>query len=282
MDRARSIFRRKVGVVMENVLPVLAERSEVRIVEVDGQPVVTARDLARALGYQKERAILNLVNRNKESFTDRDTFVIKLMTNPQGGDPYVRVFTKRGALKVCMKSNQPRAVMVQEILIDLYEAVERGNLVPVQQLSQLIVQQGQVVAQSLQLMQAVQKEIRGQGQLLSAMQGQMEVVVQAVVTLLQRAAAARCTIPVPEAGPGEDLRVTLQVKRQKSAKSGRRSVSKLEKLGVADLVTRLLGKGYSYQEIGEVLKAQGISVGKSSIARFAKNRILDGFGPGVI
>lgn len=280
MDRARSIFRRKAGVVMENVLPVLAERSEVRIVEVDGQPVVTARDLARALGYSQERNLHNLYYRNKASFTDRDAGIVKL-TTPSGEQP-VLYFTKRGALKVCMKSNQPRAVMVQEILIDLYEAVERGNLVPVQQLSQLIVQQGQVVAQSLQLMQAVQKEIRGQGQLLSAMQGQMEVVVQAVVTLLQRAAAARCTIPVPEAGPGEDLRVTLQVKRQKSAKSGRRSVSKLERLGVADLVTRLLGKGYSYQEIGEVLKAQGISVGKSSIARFAKNRILDGFGPGVI
>jgi prophage antirepressor-like protein len=141
------------------VLPVLAEKDEVQIVEVDGQPVVTARALGRALGYanpdkaiskiymrnrdsftERDTFVIDLRGvhpqpggepRNKESFTDRDTFVIKLMTNPQGGDPHVRVFTKRGALKVCMKSNQPRAVQVQEMLIDLFEMVERGGLASV-------------------------------------------------------------------------------------------------------------------------------------------------------
>jgi len=144
---------------------VLAQREDMRIVEVDGQPVVTARDLARALGYAKDNAVAKIYDRNRNSFTDRDsflvdmrrfvpklgmnqfgvnlgtnphevftdrdTFIINLMMNPQGGDPYVRVLTKRGALKVCMKSNQPKAVMVQEALIDLYEQVERGELVSV-------------------------------------------------------------------------------------------------------------------------------------------------------
>jgi len=121
-----------------DMLPVLAQRNDMRIVEVDGQPVVTARDLARALGYSKDDAVVKIYARNMGSFTDRDSFVVdmrrftpKLGVNPQGGDPHIRMFTKRGALKVCMKSNQPRAVAVQEALIDLYEQVERGQLVSV-------------------------------------------------------------------------------------------------------------------------------------------------------
>jgi len=124
--------------VGQDLLPVLAQKNDMRIVEVEGQPVVTARDLARALGYSREDAISRLYKRNETSFTDRDTFEIdlrrfnvNLTVNLQGGDPHVRVFTKRGALKICMKSNQPRAVMVQEALIDLYEQVERGQLVSV-------------------------------------------------------------------------------------------------------------------------------------------------------
>lgn len=126
------------------LLPVLAQEGELSVVSIDGQPVVTARVLARALGYSREDAISRLYKRNETSFTDRDTFEIdlrrfnvNLTVNPQGGDPHVRVFTKRGALKVCMKSNQPKAVMVQEMLIDLYEAVESRRLVPVEALQEV-------------------------------------------------------------------------------------------------------------------------------------------------
>lgn len=122
-----------------NLMPVLAQREDMRIIEVDGQPVVTARDLATALGYKHvDKAVANIYQRDIESFTEKDTFLIdirrfdlNMRVNPQGGDPHVRVFTKRGALKICMKSNQPRAVAVQEALIDLYEQVERGDLVSV-------------------------------------------------------------------------------------------------------------------------------------------------------
>ncbi len=132
------------GCGREEVLPVLAQEGELAVVSVDGQPVVTARALARALGYSREDAISRLYKRNEASFTERDTFEIdlrrfnvNLTVNPQGGDPYVRVFTKRGALKICMKSNQPKAVMVQEMLIDLYEAVESRRLIPVEALQEV-------------------------------------------------------------------------------------------------------------------------------------------------
>ncbi|ACV64876.1 prophage antirepressor [Desulfofarcimen acetoxidans DSM 771] len=135
----------------QDLLPVLAHRENMRIVEVDGQPVVTARDLARALEYSKDNAVAKIYDRNRDSFTNRDSFVVdmrkfvpkmgmnqvnnenrfdvNLTVNPQGGDPHIRVFTKRGALKICMKSNQPKAVAVQDALINLYEQVERGELV---------------------------------------------------------------------------------------------------------------------------------------------------------
>jgi prophage antirepressor-like protein len=123
---------------MENVLPVLAQQNDMRIVEVDGQPVVMARDLARALEYKDQDAVGRLYRRNQESFNGRDTFevdmrrfTVNLTVNPRGGDPHIRVFTKRGALKICMKSNQPRAVAVQEALLDLYEQVERIGLTPI-------------------------------------------------------------------------------------------------------------------------------------------------------
>ena len=119
----------------QGLLPVLAQREDMRIVEVDGQPVVTARDMARALEYADERSVHRIYNRNKDSFRERghqfdspyDTGVVNLTT--PSGDQMIRYFTKRGALKVCMKSNQPKAVAVQEALIDLYEQVERGELV---------------------------------------------------------------------------------------------------------------------------------------------------------
>lgn len=136
--------------MQSNLMPILAHRDDMRIVEVDGQPVVTARDLARALGYLKDNAVAKIYDRNRDSFSERDSFIVDtrmfvpnmgmnhynqftpiLGANPQGGDPHIRVFTKRGALKVIMKSNQPRAVAVQEALIDLYEQVERGDLVSV-------------------------------------------------------------------------------------------------------------------------------------------------------
>lgn len=127
------------------LLPVLAQDGELAVVSVEGQPVVTASGLAKVLGYKMENAVAKIYNRNEESFTEQDTFEINLKqfipnlgTNSQGGDPHVRVFTKRGALKICMKSNQPRAIQVQEMLLDLYEAVESRRLVPVEALQEVM------------------------------------------------------------------------------------------------------------------------------------------------
>ena len=148
-----------------NTLPILIQNSKgMALVEVDGQAVITAKNMAEGLEYKNEKAIHVIITRNKESFRDAGVFdmtrghQIDAPCDPTGGfqaeTPLagfdtalvrmfvrgrsdgsgdgvqdVRVFTKRGALKVCMKSNQRRAVMVQEMLIDLYEKVEAGMLI---------------------------------------------------------------------------------------------------------------------------------------------------------
>ncbi len=135
------------------MLPILVQNKRLSLVEVDGQAVVTAADLAKGLEYKNERSVRNIFARNKDSFHDFgvydmtrghqidatlpktcDTALVRMLTPSAddghgGGLQDVRVFTKRGALKICMKSNQPKAVRVQDALIDLYEQVESGQLI---------------------------------------------------------------------------------------------------------------------------------------------------------
>lgn len=137
-----------------NNLPVLVKNSiGMELVEVDGQAVITAKNMADSLDYENENAIHVIFSRNKESFKDGgicdlvrgfqsespclkpcDTLLVRMLTPGRsdgqggGGLQEVRVFTKRGSLKICMKSNQPKAVIVQDMLIDLYEKVESGQL----------------------------------------------------------------------------------------------------------------------------------------------------------
>lgn len=148
-----------------NSFPVLAQNAGgMALVEVDGQAVVTASDLAKGLEYKNERSVRNIFIRNKASFRDfgvldmtrghhidapleltpkTDTALVRINTPSAadghgGGLQEVRVFTKRGALKICMKSNQPKAVQVQDMLLDLFEKVESGQLVGLERFSRVL------------------------------------------------------------------------------------------------------------------------------------------------
>jgi hypothetical protein len=145
-------------------LPVLARNLKgLEVVEAGGVAVVTSQNLAKSLGYRKENAVTKIYNRDKESFKDGgvfdlsgrgcqfgspfsekfDTALVRLYTPSAadgrgGGIQEVRVFTKRGAMKVCMKSNQPKAVMVQDMLLDLYEQVENGQLMGAERFGRML------------------------------------------------------------------------------------------------------------------------------------------------
>lgn len=160
--------------------------------------MVTARDLARALEYNHiDKAVANIYQRNVESFTERDSFLIdirrfdlNMRVNPQGGDPHIRVFTKRGALKICMKSNQPRAVAVQEILIDLYEQLERTGLTSTV-ITKVLEQQVQAlnaVQTEIQKL-AVQTEIQGLSEKITGLQVPLAAITESVTLLSHQLAS---------------------------------------------------------------------------------------------
>ena len=63
-----------------SLLPTKLTFGETSLAVVDrhGEPWLTARDLAKALGYQDESAVLRIYARNQEEFTDEMTCTVKL------------------------------------------------------------------------------------------------------------------------------------------------------------------------------------------------------------
>lgn len=274
---------------MVNVLPVLAEIGDVRIVDAgDQQPVVTARDLARALGYRQEWAVHNLYNRNKESFAERDVGVIKMMT--PSGEQWVRYFTKRGALKVCMKSNQPKAIQVQELLIDLFEQVERGRLVPVQQfnaLAQQVDRLAQQLEQATNILTSLVVDLTTVRQSVTKIAAAQDSIQQQLTWLNQKAHYQPAGF-VPQEPPETELarqmlllatsllqqpKPRLDVSAdQELLKNGKRYLHKIEKMGAEEVVLELRKAGLTMHKIAEILtKASGQQVSAMAVCRFLKN-----------
>ena len=78
----------------------------------NGQPWFTAAVVGRELGYTKANArigVANLYNRHRDEFSDSDTGVIKLITNPLGGNPSTRIFSLSGIMLLGFFSNTDRA-----------------------------------------------------------------------------------------------------------------------------------------------------------------------------
>lgn len=251
--------------MIENMLPVLAEQAEVRIVQVDGQPAVTARDLARALGYKNDAAVRVIYHRNKDSFKERgvrsqidstlkrdphseatfDTGEFQIET--PSGNQRIRYFTKRGALKVCMKSNQPKAVRVQEMLIDLFEAVERREMVPVRGLAELVERQAALLEQQAAALDRIARWAQDVDRRLSRLEcGCLP------------AAPAAVKPPVPE----------------EIFNGGRLKHFKIERLGLESLVRSLVAEHRTAEEIVRLIfETRGVNVGKSSVHRYIQGRL---------
>lgn len=84
----------------------------IQIIDHNGQRWITAEQAGLALGYNEANArigISNLYSRNKDEFTEADTFVINLITNPQGGNPNTRIFSATGCQLLGFFSNTKRA-----------------------------------------------------------------------------------------------------------------------------------------------------------------------------
>lgn len=84
----------------------------VSIIDHDGKRWLTAEQVGICLGYGQDNArkgISLLFNRHADEFADADTFVVKLTTNPQGGNPNTRIFSASGCIKLGFFANTARA-----------------------------------------------------------------------------------------------------------------------------------------------------------------------------
>jgi len=92
--------------------PAVFHGQSVTLIHHAGRRWLTAEQIGLCLGYAHDKArisISNLYNRHADEFTPEDTGVIKLMTNPQGGNPTTRIFSHTGCIKLGFFAATPKA-----------------------------------------------------------------------------------------------------------------------------------------------------------------------------
>ncbi len=91
------------------------------IIDRDGVPYLSARDLARALGYADERSVLRIYARRADEFTKQMTTVVNLTTVT--GDKPTRLFSPRGCHLVAMFARTSVAPAFRRWVLDVLEVL---------------------------------------------------------------------------------------------------------------------------------------------------------------
>ncbi len=84
----------------------------VSILDYAGKRWLTAEEVGRCLGYDEANmraGIGKLYSRHADEFTEADTFIVKLTTNPMGGNPNTRIFSATGCIKLGFFAHTPTA-----------------------------------------------------------------------------------------------------------------------------------------------------------------------------
>ncbi|UIT37700.1 hypothetical protein LZ757_05740 [Xylella fastidiosa subsp. morus] len=89
------------------------------IIDRDGTPYLSARDLARALGYADERSVLRIYARRAGEFTYQMSTVVNLTTVT--GDKPTRLFSPRGCHMVSMFARTSVAAAFRRWVLDVLE-----------------------------------------------------------------------------------------------------------------------------------------------------------------
>jgi len=97
------------------------------IIDRHGEPWLSARELARALGYADERGVLRIYSRNQEEFTDEMTCVVNLTPQAKDQRRDIRVFSPRGCHLIAMLSRTDRAKAFRRWVLDVLEAHISGS-----------------------------------------------------------------------------------------------------------------------------------------------------------
>ncbi|MDD0937162.1 phage antirepressor protein, partial [Xylella fastidiosa subsp. multiplex] len=87
----------------------------------DGTPYLSARDLARALGYADERSVLRIYARRAGEFTYQMSTVVNLTTVT--GDKPTRLFSPRGCHLVAMFARTSVAAAFRRWVLDVLEVL---------------------------------------------------------------------------------------------------------------------------------------------------------------
>ncbi|MFE8346320.1 MAG: Bro-N domain-containing protein [Xylella fastidiosa subsp. multiplex] len=91
------------------------------IIDRDGMPYLSARDLARALGYADERSVLRIYARRAGEFTYQMSTVVNLTTVT--GDKPTRLFSPRGCHLVAMFARTSVAAAFRRWVLDVLEVL---------------------------------------------------------------------------------------------------------------------------------------------------------------
>ncbi|KAJ4854061.1 Bro-N domain-containing protein [Xylella fastidiosa subsp. multiplex] len=91
------------------------------IIDRDGTPYLSARELARALGYADERSVLRIYARRTDEFTEQMTTVVNLTTVT--GDKPTRLFSPRGCHLVAMFARTSVAAAFRRWVLDVLEGL---------------------------------------------------------------------------------------------------------------------------------------------------------------
>ena len=109
-----------------SLLPTILTFGETSMTIIDrhGEPWLTARELARALGYRDQSAVLRIYARNQDEFTDNMTLTVKLTVNAGRPD---RIFSPRGCHLIAMFSRTSQAKVFRRWVLHVLEAHIRGS-----------------------------------------------------------------------------------------------------------------------------------------------------------
>lgn len=93
----------------------------------DGQPWVTSRQLAQALGYKDENSVRKIYERNKDEFSSIMTATVNMTVGIT--EVMVRIFSMRGCHLLAMFARTPVAKAFRKWVLDVIE--QYGDRVPV-------------------------------------------------------------------------------------------------------------------------------------------------------
>lgn len=106
------------------------EGAELKIIDRDGQPWVSAADLSRALGYSNDRSVSRIFKQHQHEFSAYMAQVLDSSTR-KGAAYQMRIFSPRGAHLIAMFARTAKAAAFRRWVLDVLEGLAVSAAQPV-------------------------------------------------------------------------------------------------------------------------------------------------------